>query len=126
MFSHGFVFLWIGYFLVRQTTTKEFKRLELSGAASRQAMGTIFVLLGIRRICLDEGYWSETTEAILYYPIFFLMPISVLVIAIIDSKTSKSSSIQSINFFRLITWDMWLITSIGVFLFFYPALLLWV
>ena len=128
MFSHGFVFLWIGYFLIRQTTTKEFKRLRMSGKSAQQVMGIMFLLLGIRRTCLDEGCWSEIMEAVLYYPIFFVMPILILTLAIIGSRAfkRKSNSIkQPIYFFRLITWDIWLITAIGVFLFFYPAILIW-
>ncbi|WP_353570927.1 hypothetical protein [Candidatus Albibeggiatoa sp. nov. BB20] len=72
----------------------------------------------------------DSIENILFYPIFFMMPILIIVSMIMDfrelpDKNIPSQVIHPITMLRLITWDMWLVTGVGIFLFFYPALSIW-
>lgn len=136
MFSSGFAYLCLGYFTVRATTISEFKARGI--AMMFRFIGITYCLLGAGKLALDYGLLPQDT--FLKYKVFYLGLIFIIggtvITLILDSKrrysleetsfasnsqvTGKRESVKAT--LQLITWDMWLVTGIGIFLFLYPVI----
>ena len=127
-----FLYLWLSYILIRQTTIPEFKRMKTAGIMTRRTFGIMFCLLGVWKIIFENSWWLnhfyEYRSAILYF-ILITMPFGLVISLFFDVKNSLRADYVSLSESKfkerplsLITWDMWLVTGIGILFLIYNAI----
>jgi hypothetical protein len=128
----GFLHLWFSYILIRQTTIPDFKCMKTAGIMTRRTFGIMFCLLGVERLIFDNSWWlnnfSEYRNIIPYF-VLIIMSFGLIISLFFDVKNSLRADRVSLSKTRfkkqplsLITWDMWLVTGIGLFFLIYYAI----
>ena len=128
----GFLYLWFSYILIRQTRIDEFKCMKTAGIMTRRTFGMMFCLFGIERLIFDHGGWlNQLSEFrnILPYLVLIVMPFGLIISWFFDVKNSLRADTIPFSQTRfkeqplsLITWDMWLVTGMGLFFLIYSAI----
>ncbi len=128
MLVNDLLWIWLGYISIRLTTTSAFKTTKNAGIWTTRIFGVGCFWFGLSGIIIDYGgvfdiEWNTAINLIMAFLVCGL--IVALYFDLSVYQKSNNISISETEFkedpLSLITWDMWLVTAIGLFfLIYYP------